>query len=122
VEDWEEAAGLHNQLVYRVTTSLFTNADNPNLEEMANRLKTGSLNVNRATIGASLRLPSVGLGRSSNGIPAGIDILRFLSTPRAMLVERRPFDASQVVPGVHWDSSEPLTDNDLTGDLIPETG
>ncbi len=120
VEDWEEAVSLHNQLVYRVSTSLFTSADNPQLEEIANRLRTGALNVNRATIGASLRLPSVGLGRASNGVPGGIDLLRFLSTPRAMLLERRPFDATQVVPGVNWDANDPGSDADLTHALIPE--
>jgi len=118
VEDWEEAVSLHNQLVYRLSTSVFTKPDNPNLQEMAQRLRTGSLNINRATIGASLRLPSVGLGRSSNGIPGGIDLLRFLSTPRATLVESRPFDATQVVPGVKWESG---SDPDLTNALVPES-
>jgi succinylglutamic semialdehyde dehydrogenase len=102
VRDWEEAMSLHNQLVYRNSTSLFMSPDHAALEEITGRLKTGSINVNRATIGASLRLPSVGLGRSSNGIPAGIDLLRFLSTPRSTLVERRSFDATQTVPGTNW--------------------
>lgn len=102
VSSWEEAVALHNQLVYRVSTSLFTDPESTQIDEIANRLKTGALNVNRGTIGASLRLPAVGLGRSSNGIPAGIDLLRFLSTPRSTLVERRAFDPSQAVPGTNW--------------------
>jgi succinylglutamic semialdehyde dehydrogenase len=120
VSSWEEAVALHNQLVYRVSTSLFTNPDNPQIDEIANRLKTGSLNVNRGTIGASLRLPAVGLGRSSNGIPAGIDLLRFLSTPRSTLVERRAFDSSQAVPGTNWDRIDEFPD--LSAALVPETG
>ena len=102
VRNWEEAVALHNRLLYRVSTSLFVSPDMPDLPEVVGRLKTGSLNINRGTIGASLRLPAVGLGRSSNGVPGGIDLLRFLSTPRSTLVETRPFDASQAVPGVHW--------------------
>ena len=102
VGSWEEAVALHNQLVYRVSTSLFLAPESTYIDELANRLKTGSLNVNRGTIGASLRLPAVGLGRASNGIPAGIDLLRFLSTPRSTLVERRAFDPSQAVPGTNW--------------------
>lgn len=121
VEDWEEAVQLHNQLVYRLSTSLFTDAANPRTEKVASRLKTGSLNLNRGTIGASLRLPSVGLGRSSNGVPAGIDLLRFLSTPRATLAERRPFDPSQVVPGMAWDDLDPGTEADVTHALVPES-
>jgi len=113
VKTWEEAVALHNRLLYRVSTSLFVAPDMPDLPEMVGRLKTGSLNINRGTIGASLRLPAVGLGRSSNGIPGGIDLLRFLSTPRSTLVETRPFDASQAVPGIHWNESDetiPLDD------------
>lgn len=117
---WEEATALHNQLIYRVSTSLFTDPDNSLIDEISSRLKTGSLNINRGTIGASLRLPAVGLGRSSNGIPAGIDLLRFLSTPRSTLVERRPFDASQAVPGTNWDRLDEFPD--LSAALVPESG
>lgn len=120
-EGVDEAISLHNQLVYRTSASVFTDPEGDYLEPLTQRLKTGALNVNRATVGASLRLPSVGLGRASNGIPGGIDLLRFLSTPRATLVERRAFDPSQVVPGVQWDASAP-TDPDLTSELVPESG
>ena len=80
--------------------------DLPELPEVISRLRTGALNVNRGTLGASLRLPSVGLGRSSNGIAGGIDLMRFLATPRSTLVETRLFDAAQAVPGVNWESAE----------------
>ncbi len=116
VNNWEEGVALHNQLIYRNSTALFTRGDNPQLDEIASRLKTGSMNLNRGTLGASLRLPSVGLGRSSNGIPAGIDLLRFLSTPRSTLVERHPFDATKAVPGTNWDRPEELPD--LSGSLV----
>ncbi|MEZ4317063.1 MAG: aldehyde dehydrogenase family protein [Myxococcota bacterium] len=106
VKDWEEAAALHNKLKYRVSTSLFIHPEHENLPEIVARLKTGSLNVNRGTIGASLRLPSVGLGRSSNGMPGGIDLLRFLSTPRSTLVEGRAFDPRNAVPGMNWDEDD----------------
>ena len=106
VRDWEEAMALHNKLKYRISTSLFVDSDHANLAEMVARLKTGSLNVNRGTIGASLRLPSVGLGRSSNGMPGGIDLLRFLSTPRSTLVEGRAFDPRNAVPGMNWNDDD----------------
>jgi hypothetical protein len=73
---------------------------------------------NRGTIGASLRLPAVGLGRSSNGIPAGIDLLRFLTTPRSTLVEVRAFDPSQAVPGVNWDLDDEEVSSEV--ELEPE--
>lgn len=106
VKNWEEAVALHNRLMYRVSTSLFVAPDFPDLPEVVGRLRTGSLNINRGTIGSSLRLPAVGLGRSSNGIAGGIDVLRFLATPRSTLVENRPFDPSHAVPGVNWDDDD----------------
>ncbi len=110
VRSWEEAVALHNRLLYRVSTSVFVSPESPELPELIGRLKTGALAINRSTIGASMRLPSVGLGRSSNGIPEGIDLLRFLSTPRSTLVELSPFDPSQAVPGLNWDiDDEPIS-------------
>ena len=106
IGSWEEGVALHNQLVYRLATSVFADPESKDLPEIASRLKTGALNVNRGTIGASLRLPTVGLGRSSNGIPGGIELLRFLSTPRSTLVEMRPFDSGQLVPGTNWNTEE----------------
>jgi len=111
VPGWQEAVALHNQLNHRLSTALFVRPDLPDLPEIVARIQTGSLHINRSTIGASLRLPSVGLGRASNGLPAGVELLRFLSVPRATLVETRPFDPGQVLPGVHWDEDDddPIT-------------
>lgn len=99
VDDWAEAAELHNQLTFRVSTSMYTKGSGAQLEELTGRLRTGCLNLNRGTIGSSLRLPSVGQGRASNGIPADTELVRFLSTPRATLIDRRPLDESRWVPG-----------------------
>lgn len=120
VENWEEAVALHNQLVYRTSASVFADPNARELDSIVARLKTGSVNVNRGTIGSSLRLPSVGLGRSSNGIPGGLELLRFLSTPRAKLVESRPFDASMTLPGLHWQDQD--ISEEETQTLSPEPG
>lgn len=120
VENWEEAVALHNQLVYRTSAAVFADPSDPALDQIVSRLKTGAVNVNRGTIGSSLRLPNVGLGRASNGIPGGLELLKFLSTPRAKLVESRPFDPSATVPGVHW--IEPSGDEDAIQTIAPEMG
>jgi len=104
VSNWEEAAALHNQSVFRLATSLFTRPDNPVIHEMRDRLRTGALNINRGTIGASLRLPSVGVGRSSNGAPAGLEILQVLTQPRSQLLESRPFVGMPPLPGTNWNA------------------
>ena len=102
VKGWEEAAHLHNQAAFRLITSIFTRMDNPILPELRESLRTGAMNLNRGTVGSSMRLPSTGLGRSSNGMPAGLELMRVLTYPRASIVEQRAFDAQNLVPGISW--------------------
>lgn len=117
VANWEEAAALHNQAMYRLSTSVFTHPQNPYLPEIRDRLQTGALNLNRGTIGASLRLPSVGLGRSSNGAPSGLELLKTVTYPRAQLLEGRPFQPTSVLPGTNWDGP---TGNEPTEEIDRE--
>lgn len=109
VAGWEEAVSLHNQAAFRGATSVFTQLDNPVLHELRERLRTGTLNINRGTIGASLRIASVGLGRAANGLPAGLELLTFLTSPRAQMVESRPFQNVVYLPGTGWGEDEPTT-------------
>ncbi len=102
VTDWQQAVALHNQIGARISTSLFVNPEDPHLPDIRERLRTGALNINRGTIGASLRLPSVGLGTSCNGISGGVELLQFLSHPRSQLTEVRPFDSLPKLPGINW--------------------
>jgi acyl-CoA reductase-like NAD-dependent aldehyde dehydrogenase len=112
VSGWEEAAALHNQAVYRSVTSVFARADNPILPELRDRLRTGSLNINRGTLVSSARLPSVGLGRSGSGTPGGLALLEAFTYWRSSIVDRRGFDPAASLPGMGFGegSSDPLTD------------
>ncbi|MEC8193692.1 MAG: aldehyde dehydrogenase family protein [Myxococcota bacterium] len=105
VSDWQEAVALHNQVDARIATSVFTDPDSPAMLDVKQRLRTGALNINRGTIGASLRLPSVGLGTSSNGVMGGINVLETLTHPRSQLTETRPFEGMPKLPGIRWDAS-----------------
>ncbi len=102
VHDWQEAAALHNQAFYRPVASLFASATNPRVGDMQERLRTGTLNLNRSTLGTYLRLPRVGLGRSGHGMPEGLQLLRHLSYPRSSLAELRAFNPMTLLPGVDW--------------------
>ena len=102
VRDWREAIALHNQVEARISTSLFTDRDNATLDEFRERLRTGALNINRGTIAASLRLPSIGLGTSSNGLGGGL-ACRAPTHPRSH--HRGACLASMPkLPGVVWES------------------
>lgn len=109
VSGWEEAVELHNLTAFRGATSVFTALDNPLLHELRERLRTGTLNINRGTIGASLRIAGIGLGRSANGLPGGLDILSVLTSPRAQMVESRPFENVVYLPGTAWGEDEEHT-------------
>jgi succinylglutamic semialdehyde dehydrogenase len=102
VKNTKEAIELHNSAVYRLVTSVFTTRENAKLSRFTDELQTGSLNINRATIGASMRLAQMGLGRSSGGIAGGLDLVRALTHPRANLHETREFDSTMAVPGSNW--------------------
>jgi acyl-CoA reductase-like NAD-dependent aldehyde dehydrogenase len=123
VPGWEEAAGLHNQCDARLSTSVFTRLDNPAVPELRERLRTGAINFNRGTIGASMRLPSIGLGRCGNGAPGGLELLNLLTHPRSQLVERRPFETLARLPGVRWDSTVvPAPEDETEEDDIDLSG
>ena len=112
---WEEAVSLHNQAQFRLSASVFASPTSTALPEVRDTLRTGAVNVNRGTIGQSLRLPAAALGRASNGIAGGAELLRVLTLPRASLTESRPFDPGNVVPGVGWTDDE--DESDLSGSL-----
>lgn len=109
VRDLDEAVELHNRAVYRPVTSIFARPDSAVVAELRDSLKTGAINVNRATVGSSLRLPSAGQGRASSGWGGGIDLVRFVTYARASSVETRRFDPSQLVPGSSWHKNDAPT-------------
>jgi acyl-CoA reductase-like NAD-dependent aldehyde dehydrogenase len=108
VDSIEEGIELHNRAVYRPVTSVFIKQDSPQLPELRDGLRTGAINVNRSTIGASLRLPTAPQGRSGMGLAGGIELMRHVTYPRAGIVEHRPFDPAHLVPGVEWDAEATL--------------
>lgn len=115
VADLEEAARLHNKLAFRPVCSVFCRNDSPHLAEARELIRTGALNINRSTVGSSMRLPAAGLGRSGNGLPSGLEMMRVVTYPRASLVETRAFDPAVMVPGLDWDQPEDEdTDDDVS--------
>ncbi len=102
VSDLEAATDLHNRAVYRLVCSLFTTRQGLDLQSAMDGLKTGAINVNRSTVGATLRLPSTGLGRSGGGGPSGLELVRALTYSRSQVQETREFDPRLTVPGTGY--------------------
>lgn len=119
-KDDAHAASLHNRCVYRLSTSVFSQRADQALSEFTDLLKTGALNVNRATLGYSMKLPAMGLGRSSGAIASGIDLVRAMTHPRAQLNETRQFDPTMAVPGTNWRETD-LANEALDTDTLDPT-
>jgi len=84
VADLDEAIALANDTEYGLVASLFSTS-RPGWDEFRTRVRAGVLHWNRATTGASGRLPFGGLGKSGNHRPAGVMMIRACAYPVAML-------------------------------------
>ncbi len=71
IDDLEEGIAAVNDSEYGLAASVMTR-DRARFEHCTGRVRTGILNWNRGTIGASGKLPFGGSGRSGNDRPAGI--------------------------------------------------
>jgi succinylglutamic semialdehyde dehydrogenase len=99
VDDLEQAIAAVNDSDYGLVASVFTR-DRARYERCVGRVRTGLLNWNRATVGASGRLPFGGERRSGNGRPAGILSAIYCTFPQAHLEHAGGFDPAALPPGM----------------------
>jgi succinylglutamic semialdehyde dehydrogenase len=99
VEGLEEAIAAVNDSDYGLVASVMTR-DRARFEHCIPRIRTGVLNWNRGTIGASSRLPFGGTLRSGNDRPAGIFSTAYCTFPQAHLESEAGFDSATLPPGV----------------------
>jgi succinylglutamic semialdehyde dehydrogenase len=99
VPDLEHAIAACNDSDYGLVASVMTR-ERAKYERCIGRVRTGLLNWNRGTIGASGRLPFGGLGRSGNDRPAGIASSVYCTVPQAHLENPDDFDPSALPPGM----------------------
>jgi succinylglutamic semialdehyde dehydrogenase len=99
VSDLDEAIAAANDADYGLAASILTRS-RAAYEHAVGRVRTGVLNWNRGTIGASGRLPFGGTGRSGNDRPAGILAAVYCTFPQSHLEHEGAFDAAELPPGV----------------------
>jgi succinylglutamic semialdehyde dehydrogenase len=99
VHDLDEAIAAVNDSDYGLAAAVMTR-ERTRFVHCVDRIRTGVLNWNRGTIGASGRLPFGGLGRSGNHRPAGILATLYCTTPQARLEHAGGFDAASLPPGM----------------------
>lgn len=91
VDDDDHAIRRLNESPYGLANSVFTTRIE-RFERFYRETRSGLLNHNRSTNGASGKLPFGGVGKSGNQRPAGIDAVRYTTFPVAIL-RAEPGDA-----------------------------
>lgn len=99
VVDLEHAIAQTNDSEYGLAASVMTR-DRSRYEHCIGRVRTGILNWNRGTIGASGRLPFGGGRKSGNDRPAGILSALHCSVPQSHLEHAGGFDPASLPPGM----------------------
>jgi succinylglutamic semialdehyde dehydrogenase len=99
VADLEEAIAAANDSDYGLAASVITR-DRTKYERCIGRIRTGVLNWNKGTVGASGRLPFGGSGKSGNDRPAGVTATLYCTAPQAHLESEAGFDPSTLPPGM----------------------
>jgi succinylglutamic semialdehyde dehydrogenase len=99
IDDLDEAIAAVNDSDFGLAASVITRS-RARFEHCIPRVRTGVLNWNRGTIGASGRLPFGGLRRSGNDRPAGIFSTLYCTMPQARLEFDGGFDPASLPPGM----------------------
>lgn len=99
VDDLDEAVAAINDSDYGLVASVMT-ARREAFERCVGRVRTGLLNWNRATVGASGKLPFGGLRRSGNDRPAGVTSTLYCTVPQALLEGPAQLDPETLPPGM----------------------
>lgn len=98
VDDLDEAVAAVNDSDYGLAASVMS-ADRAVYEHCVGRIRTGVLNWNRGTIGASGRLPFGGGKKSGNDRPAALTSTLYCTTPQAHLEHPGGLDPKTLPPG-----------------------
>lgn len=108
--DFDEALKINASTGFGLVTSVFTKT-RALYEETLYRARSGLVNWNRTTNGASSKLPFGGLGKSGNDRPAADFAVLYCTVPVGSHEDVAPFDAEAVAktapPGL---SFQPLTE------------
>jgi len=99
IDDLDAAIAAVNDSDYGLVASVMTR-DRARYEYAVGRIRTGLLNWNKGTIGASGRLPFGGTGKSGNDRPAGITAAIYCTVPQAHLESEGGFDPKALPPGM----------------------
>ena len=99
VDDLDHAIAAANDSDYGLAASVMTRS-RASYEHCVGRVRTGLLNWNKGTVGASGRLPFGGSARSGNDRPAGVSATLYCTAVQSHLESEASFDADALPPGM----------------------
>lgn len=104
----DDAIARINQSPYGLSNAIFT-LEQKNIERMYQETKSGVLNVNRSTNNAVGQMPFGGVNKSGNQRPAGIDAVRYVTFPTAVLAQAYgEYSAPKALSDTIQPESDPL--------------
>ncbi|MCP5057586.1 MAG: aldehyde dehydrogenase family protein [bacterium] len=98
IDDLDQGIAAVNDSEYGLAASVMTRS-RAHFEHCVGNVRTGILNWNKGTIGASGRLPFGGGGKSGNDRPAGILATVYCTVPQAHLEFEGGLDPETLPPG-----------------------
>ena len=102
-DDFDEAIRINDSTGFGLVTSLFSKKRDL-YEDLLLRARTGLVNWNRTTNGASSRLPFGGIGKSGNDRPTAHYAVHYCTVPVASLEDLHPYDSKAAqLPGVNYE-------------------
>ncbi len=99
IDDVDHAIAAVNDSEYGLAAAIMTR-DRAAYDRCVGRIRTGILNWNKGTVGASGKLPFGGGGRSGNDRPAGVSASIYCTQPQSHLESEAGFDPSLLPPGM----------------------
>ncbi len=101
VDDLESALALNNSTGFGLVTSIFSKK-RETYETALKAARSGLLNWNRTTNGASSKLPFGGRDKSGNDRPTSTFAVYYCTVPVACLEDETSFDPKNVLPGMNY--------------------
>lgn len=101
VTELDEALQINNGSGYGLVTSIFTKS-RETYNYVFEQARSGLVNWNRTTNGASSKLPFGGRDKSGNDRPTSTFAVYYCTVPVASLEDEGPFDPKSVLPGMNY--------------------
>ncbi len=103
VNDIAQAMDINNSTGYGLVTSIFSQSRDT-YEQVFTKARSGLVNWNRTTNGASSKLPFGGMDKSGNDRATSTFAVYYCTIPIACLEDETAFDAKKVLPGMKYES------------------